>query len=589
MSNLIQIKRSQATATPTSLANGELAWSSNGNILYIGNFAGGVTAIGGTRTPGVLTANQALVANSTSGIDKIIVANAVVTTVTANGTAGAAGQVLTSNGTTTYWAAPVTTLEGLSNIDTTGVANGDVLAYYNGTWVDFDITGGTGITTSSNATAITVTLNNTAVTVGSYGDANTVGTFTVDQQGRLTAAGSADINHDTLLNFVANEHIDHSAVSITAGNGLTGGGNITASRTLAVVAGTNGGLVSNATGVFVASGSTLTVNATGVHVNTANLVIATSQLSGDVALGTNTSGNYVATITAGNGISGSSASEGGTPTIAVVAGAGIASNSTGVHVVAGSGGGLVSNSTGVFVTAGSGLVANATGVHVGAANGISVAADTVGVTTGSTLTVNSTGIHVNSQLSLTDLTLSGNLTVTGTLTTLDTTNLIVEDPMIELANGNSTTDALDIGFFGQYGATGTKFTGLFRDATDGVYKLYTGLTVEPTTTVDTAGIGYTQAVLQAFLNSGGLVSNSSAVTLTANSTLAVNLTANTLTLTTPLAATSGGTGLNSYTSGDIIVANTGNALSKLSLGASGLLLQSNGTALVYDSLDGGTF
>lgn len=521
MSNLIQIKRSQATATPTSLANGELAWSSNGNILYIGNFAGGVTAIGGTRTPGVLTANQALVANSTSGIDKIIVANAVITTVTANGTTGTAGQVLTSNGTTTYWAAPATTLEGLSNIDTTGVANGDVLAYYNGTWVDFDITGGTGITTSSNATAITVTLNNTAVTVGSYGDANTVGTFTVDQQGRLTAAGSADINHDTLLNFVANEHIDHSAVSITAGNGLTGGGNITASRSLAVVAGS-----------------------------------------------------------------------------------GIASNATGVHVVAGPSGGLVSNATGVYVTAGSGLVANATGVHIGTGNGIAVDADSirvqqangiavdsggVRVAAGPTLTVNTTGVHVNSTLSLTDLTLSGNLTVTGTLTTLDTTNLIIEDPMIELANGNSTTDSLDIGFFGQYGATGTKFTGLFRDATDGVYKLYTGLTVEPTTTVDTAGIGYTQAVLQAFLNSGGLVSNSSAVTLTANSTLAVNLTANTLTLTTPLAATSGGTGLNSYTSGDIIVANTGNALSKLSLGADGLILQSNGTALVYESLDGGTF
>jgi hypothetical protein len=44
----------------------------------------------------------------------------------------------------------------------------------------------------------------------------------------------ASINHDALLNFVANEHIDHSAVSITAGDGLSGGGTIAATRSLAV-------------------------------------------------------------------------------------------------------------------------------------------------------------------------------------------------------------------------------------------------------------------------------------------------------------------------------------------------------------------
>jgi hypothetical protein len=40
------------------------------------------------------------------------------------------------------------------------------------------------------------------------------------------------IDHDALTNFVANEHIDHSGVSIIAGNGLTGGGDITSSRTI---------------------------------------------------------------------------------------------------------------------------------------------------------------------------------------------------------------------------------------------------------------------------------------------------------------------------------------------------------------------
>lgn len=44
----------------------------------------------------------------------------------------------------------------------------------------------------------------------------------------------AGVDHDALANFVANEHIDHSAVSITAGTALTGGGDLTATRTLNV-------------------------------------------------------------------------------------------------------------------------------------------------------------------------------------------------------------------------------------------------------------------------------------------------------------------------------------------------------------------
>ena len=63
MANLIQIKRSTTASTPGSLANGELAFTSNGDVLYIGSPNGSVVAIGGVRVPGFLTANQALVAN----------------------------------------------------------------------------------------------------------------------------------------------------------------------------------------------------------------------------------------------------------------------------------------------------------------------------------------------------------------------------------------------------------------------------------------------------------------------------------------------------------------------------------------------
>ena len=229
----------------------------------------------------------------------------------------------------------------------------------------------------------------------------------------------------------------------------------------------------------------------------------------------------------------------------------------------------------MFVTAGDGLVANATGVHVVGANGVNVTADNVGVTTGSTLTVNTSGIHVNTALSITDLSLSGNLTVSGTLTTIDTNNLTIEDPMIKVANGNGA-DISDVGFYGMFTNGGTRYTGLVRDATDGIYKLFTGLEVEPTTTVNTAAVGYGTAILEAYLNSGALVSNSSNFNVTANSIINVAISANTIKLST-------------LSTGGILVGNSTNGMTNLALGTDGYVLQSNGTTLVYSTLDGGTF
>lgn len=593
--NLIQIKRSLTTANATSLANGELAYTANGDVLWIGS-NGGIRAIGGNRTPGTLTANQALVANSTSGIDRVITANAIVTTLTANGTTGTAGQILISNGSVAYWDNPTSssfTITGDSGSDS--FSTGQSLAFVSANGLTTAVTDNqvsfsvdTGSTLTVNATGIHVNSSNLVIATS-----------------QLT--GDVALGTNTSGNYVA---------TITAGNGISGSSSTEGgAATIAVVA--NSGLFSNSSGVFVVAGAGIASNSTGVHVvagngtivsnttgvfvNASALSVATSQLTGDVALGTNTSGNYVATITAGNGISGASTGEGGTPTIAVVAGAGIASNSTGVHVVAGTAGGLVSNSTGVFVTAGSGLVANATGVHVGSANGINVQADTVGLTTGSTLTVNSTGAHVNSTLQLSTLSVSGNTTisgdliVSGNLTTINVSSVSVADPLIKLAVNNSVSDTLWLGFTGHYNGQGntTNHAGMARSPDNkefyifGTYGNETLLVNE--NKVNTADPSFTLANVNLYIKSSGLVTNGTHVAITANSTVNVSITANSLTLATPLAATSGGVGINSYTSGDIIVANTGNVLSKLALGTSGYVLQSNGTALVYDTLDGGTF
>jgi hypothetical protein len=78
-----------------------------------------------------------------------------------------------------------------------------------------------------------------------------------------------------------------------------------------------------------------------------------------------------------------------------------------------------------------------------------------------------------------DLAVTGNLVVSGNTITQDVETVVVQDSLVKYANNNSA-DALDIGFFGQYNDGSTKYTTLFRDASDsGKYKLLTGGTTEP--------------------------------------------------------------------------------------------------------------
>ena len=83
------------------------------------------------------------------------------------------------------------------NVDVTGfqwATTGDqgTSTMYNGDRLN--ILGGTGISTVDNGSlSITVTLDDTAVTPGTYGSASETVTFTVDQQGRLTAASEQAI------------------------------------------------------------------------------------------------------------------------------------------------------------------------------------------------------------------------------------------------------------------------------------------------------------------------------------------------------------------------------------------------------------
>ena len=80
-----------------------------------------------------------------------------------------------------------------------------------------------------------------------------------------------------------------------------------------------------------------------------------------------------------------------------------------------------------------------------------------------------------------DLTVSGNLTVQGTSTTLDSINVIVEDPLLLLAKEQTGTPALDIGFIGQRG-TDTNIAFVWNEANDEFAAVFTS-TSESNTTI----------------------------------------------------------------------------------------------------------
>ena len=93
-----------------------------------------------------------------------------------------------------------------------------------------------------------------------------------------------------------------------------------------------------------------------------------------------------------------------------------------------------------------------------------------------------------------DVNIQGDITFGGSGTTLTTTTLSVSDAQVTVGSGN-TTDALDLGIVGNYGVSGTaKYTGIVRDATDGVYKFFKDTTVAPASgIVNFAGAGLAYA------------------------------------------------------------------------------------------------
>ena len=178
----------------------------------------------------------------------------------------------------------------------------------------------------------------------------------------------------------------------------------------------------------------------------------------------------------------------------------------------------------------------------------------------------------------TNVTITGNLTVSGTTTTVSSTTVTVADPLLHLAKDNNSSDSVDIGFYGLYDDSGSQdeYTGFFRDTDDQKWKLFKNLQAAPTTTINTSGTGYAVATLVAHLEDTN-----------------TNITGGTITGITDLAVADGGTGLSAVAKGSVLVANSANTLSALDGGGSadGLLLytSSSDTISWTTTVDGGTY
>lgn len=102
-------------------------------------------------------------------------------------------------------------------------------------------------------------------------------------------------------------------------------------------------------------------------------------------------------------------------------------------------------------------------------------------------------------------TFAGNVVFLGSNTEVSTTQLNVNDSLIQLAN-NNTTDAVDIGFFGQYNqGVSNVHSGFYRDSSDDTWKLFRNYNIEPTGKIFTSNNGFAWANLSI----GGLTASNS--------------------------------------------------------------------------------
>jgi hypothetical protein len=549
MSTIIQIKRSSGSTAPATsdLLEGEMAYAedaaNNGaaGVLYIEsvNSSGGavIDAIGGKKYTALVDA--ATNANTASAIVK------------RDGSGNFSAGVITADLT-----GDVTgTVSSISNHDTDDLSEGSTNLYY---------------TDARARGAVSVS--------GDLSYDNTTGVISYT----ASAVSLATFDTDDLAEGVSNLYFTTGRVDnhLSGGTGVTyNTGTISIGQDVSTSANvTFATVTADLTGDVTGTVSSLSNHDTDdLSEGMSNLYFTTGRVDSHLSGGTGityTSGTIDLDNTAVT--AGSYGSSTAIPTFTVDAqgrltAAGEQSISTDLDVAGDSGTDTISLATDTLTFSGG------TGVSTSVAGGAVTIEIGQDVSTTANVTFNDVTVDgtLNSDdITATNITVAGNLTVTGTTTTVNSTTISVTDPLVFVGNDNNSTDAVDLGLFGMYDTSGSQdlYAGLFRDASDGKWKLFKDLQTAPTTTVNVAGTGYTVATLVANLEgslSGGTVSG----------------------LSSAIGVADGGTGATTLTANGVLFGGGTSAIGATAVGTAGQVLLSNGSgnAPSFGNIDGGTY
>lgn len=584
--NIIKIKRSTGNSAPSSLSAGELAFTggagtqgNNGQRVFIGDPANSnaVTVVGGNyftnlmdHVHGTTTASSVLIADSNKSNSELRTAALYL------GTSG-------SDTLVTSTAAELNKLDG-TTATVASLTYGKDLFDTGVTAAEFDILDG-------------ITLTTTELNIID-GDNSAVSTT-------LIAADRIVTNDAGVMKQVAlSDYTTFFSSSLTTVPNVTSVGTLTALQVDNVningntvsTTNTNGDLTiaPNGSGNVAMTTDTLSVTATEGESATLLLSADESDDNGDDWSLVNATSN---TLTFNNDISGSSVAQ-----ITLTPHATVASSTTAIAgntTVGGTLGvtGVLSPTTHVDmpdnanVKLGTGddlkLYHDGTNSYIENDTGaLKIATETSGIA----VTVG----HTTSEVTFGDnVTVTGNLTVSGTTTTVNSTTVSIADPIFELGS-SSSDDNLDRGISMKYNSSGAKTAFMGFDDSDGKFVLipdatdtnsvFTGSIGVLKSNIETGNTGLTVGGSTPFSDNGSgtlTLQNVDALDATTEATIeaAIDTLSNLTSIGTistgvwqgtPIGTVYGGTGLNA-------------------VGTSGKILVSNGSALAYQDIDGGTF